>query len=299
MRPVFRITTLLAAIALLGACDQQASAPAAGAEQAAAVKPAAAQQPFLRNGELLSVHVDNMPRAAILAKLGELTGSKITAEGDNNVVLTVHVDDASLRQVLAQVLVDAPYSATMQYANLQDSFPASVTVTHYRGGAVAAPTAAVPTPGLIAGLPAGVQPPVAPVEVAEPEGPDFASLPPEERLSHFIAQTEDDQVALIFDMEPTPEDAKLMTALIQKEEISSDVKIEMLDSLSNGEYEDSAPAVKLALQSQDPEVATRAIEVLVELGDEKDVPALQKLAEESTDEAVKQAAQDGIETLTP
>jgi hypothetical protein len=296
-----QVSLLVAAVALLPACGKKEAEPLS--EKSTAAAPAA-QSPFQRNGEMLTVNVDGMPRQAFMAKLTELTGTKITAEGDNNQLVTVHAVDVSLRKVLSMAIADAPYSTTMTYTNLQDSFPASVTVGKYQAGRVGAlqqngqqqkpPHGAMRQP--VAAVPPGiVSQPVA----EEPAGPDFSSMTPDEQMAYFMGQPTDDQVSIIFDMEPTAQDSELMTRLMAKEELASEVKIEMLDSLSTGEYENSAPAIKTALGAADPEVATKAVEVLAELGSDKDIPALKALAEKNDNEEVRTAVNDAIEALQP
>lgn len=293
MRAIPHLSALIVAMALLPACSKPAEP---GAEAPVARK--TSQEPFQRDGELLTVNVDAMPRPAFIAKMAELTGVKITAEGDNNQTVTVHAVDASLRKVLSMAIADAPYAMSMQYTNLQDSFPASVNISRYQKGAAAqqpAPTmpllgaAAIRQPTDIAAQPA-------PAGVEE-DTPDFADMPSEERLTYFMAQPKDDQVSIIFDMEPTSQDAALMAQLMVKSEISSEVKIEMLDSLSNGEYDSGAPAIKSALDSTDPEIAAKAAEVLAGLGSAKDIPALKAVAEKTDNEDVRTAANDAIESL--
>lgn len=292
MRAFPQISALVIAMALLPACSKPAEP---GAELVAGAKQAD-QNPFQRNGELLSVNVNAMPRPAFIAKLTELTGVKITAEGDNNQTVTVHAVDASLRKVLSMAVADAPYSMTMQYTNLQDSFPASVVITRYHGQAATQPKE-VRSPLQPHSVPTASLTTVEPVQGEEPDGPDFTTMQPEEQISYFLSQPKDEQSSLIFDMEPTAADAELMAQLIAKSEVSSEIKIEMLDSLSNGEYSSGAPAIKSALDATDPEVATKAVEVLTEMGSAKDIPALKALAEKTTDESVQTAVTDAIETL--
>lgn len=292
MRFIPQMSVLAIAIALLPACGKQAEP---GVEKP--VARTASEEPFQRNGELLSVNVDGMPRQAFIAKMAELTGVKITAEGDNNQTVSVHAVDASLRKVLSMAIADAPYSVTMQYTNLQDSFPATVVVGRYRGGAQPVAT----QPGAVSGSaahPVRTAPPalITPVQ-DEPEQPDIAAMKPEEQMSYFLGQSNEDQVSIIFDMEPTAEETDLMTRLMQKDEVSSEVKMEMLDSLSNGEYESGAAAIKIALGAGDPEVATKAVEVLAELGSSKDIPELKQLAEKTSDEGVRTAVEEAIDTL--
>ena len=299
MRSLSQISLLVAAMALLTACNKEAEPTA---EKAATKKEQSAQSPFLRNGELLSVNVDAMPRQVFIAKMAELTGVKITAEGDNNQPVTVHAVDASLRKILSMAIADAPYSVTMQYTNLQDSFPASVTVGRYQAGAQSAQAAHLLPLGAARQMAATMPTPstVTPQTVQEePAGPDFSAMDPNEQITYFLGQPKDEQVSIIFDMEPTAQDSELMTTLMSKEAVSSEVKIEMLDSLSNGEYEKSVPAIKIALDSADSEVATKAVEVLADLGSAKDIPALKALAEKTDNEDVRTAANDAIEALQP
>lgn len=300
MRSFPHISLLVVAMALLTACNKEAE-PAAEKKTPAKTEQSA-QSPFLRNGELLSVNVDAMPRQVFIAKMAELTGVKIAAEGDNSQPVTVHAVDASLRKILSMAIADAPYSATMQYANLQDSFPVSVVIGRYQAGSAQAAQQRMQA------LPAvghqQLSSPVPSVAVAqpvpeEPAGPDFSSMDPNEQMTYFLSQPKEEQVSIIFDMEPTAQESELMTKLISKEGVSSEVKIEMLDSLSNGEYEKSAPAIKIALDAADPEVATKAVEVLAELGSEKDIPALKALAEKTDNEDVRTAVSDAIDTLQP
>jgi hypothetical protein len=299
MQVVSRVSVLLAVISLLPACGKSVAPEAAVKPSGEAVK-AQQQEAFGLSGELLTVNVDGMAQADFLAKLGQLTGSQISSEGAAGTPITVHVDQASLRKVLSLAIADAPYTVTMQYTNLQDSFPARVTVSRY--GAASAGTNGM--------QPITTQRPVqpTPAESAEPQmdsadmvatAPevDMASMPEEEKLAYFISQNADDQASLIFDMEPTPEDAALMAKLMAKAEVSNEVKMEMLDSLSNGEYGDGIPALKIAVESTDPGVATRAIEVIGEMGDARDVPMLKKIAEEHADQSVREAAKDAFETL--
>lgn len=295
MRAFSQISALVIAVALLSACGKPAEP---GVEPVATKQ--ADQSPFQRNGELLTINVDAMPRQAFIAKMAELTGVKIIAEGDNNQTVTLHVVDASLRKVLSMAIADAPYSMSMQYTNLQDSFPASVHIGRYQKNANAQPPAAIPLLGM-RDIPHATSPGVtaAPGVQEEPEGPDFSTLDPAEQMTYFLGQSADDQASIIFDMEPTAQDSELMAKLMSKEEVSNEVKIEMLDSLSTGEYGTGAPAIKTALDAADPEVAIKAVEVLTELGSAKDIPALKALAEKTTDESVRTAANDAIEGLEP
>lgn len=299
MRSYTQVTLLLAAIALLPACGEKAE-PTVD-KNSAAVSAPASQSPFQRNGELLSVNVDAMPRSAFIAKMAELTGVKITAEGDNNQPVTVHAVDVTLRKVLSMAIADAPYAVTMQYTNLQDSFPASVTVTRYQSGAqTAAAAQSRPVNGSLHQPMAATTAIPAPAAVQEvPEGPDIMAMKPDEQISYFLGQSNEEQVSTIFNMEPTAEETELMSTLMAKDEVSSEVKIEMLDSVSNSEYQTGAPVLKIALNATDPEVATKAVEVLAELGSDKDIPTLKKLAETTQDESVRTAVNDAIEALQP
>jgi hypothetical protein len=300
MRSFTQVSLLVAAVALLPACGKQEAEPLS--EKSTAAAPAA-QNPFQRNGEMLTVNVDGMPRQAFMAKLTELTGTKITAEGDNNQLVTVHAVDVSLRKVLSMAIADAPYSTTMTYTNLQDSFPASVTVGKYQAGRVGAlqqgqpqkpPHGAMRQP--VAAVPSGI---VAQPAAEEPAAPDLSTMQPDEQMAYFMGQPTEDQVSIIFDMEPTAQESELMARLMAKDELPSEVKMEMLDSLSTGEYETSVPAIKTALGATDPEVATKAVEVLAELGSDKDIPALKALAEKNDNEEVRTAVNDAIEALQP
>lgn len=301
MRSLPAIAALTAAIALLPACGKQ-DAPetpaAAGAESRAA-------DPFQRNGELLTINVDNMPRAAFIAKIAQLTGVKITAEGDNNQTVSIHVTDGTLRKVLSQVVADAPYGVTMTYTNIQDSFPASVSVTRYQSGLQQPAAAQRNLPPAVAGLlPQGAQQQLAAANrtqaaPAADDQPDFSSMPADEQLKYFLAQNPEDQAAIIFDLEPSKSDIALMGKLMVMPEISSDVKQEMLDSLSTADYEDSAATIKLALAEKDPEVAVKAAEVLSGVGSDADIPALKTALENTDNEEVRTALSDAIETLEP
>jgi hypothetical protein len=216
--------------------------------------------------------------------------------------VTVHAVDASLRKVLSMAIADAPYSATMNYTNLQDSFPSSVVVSRYQSGAQS-PSAAQSRPvngsthQPMAGVTAAA--PAAAAVQEEPAGPDIAAMKPEEQVSFFLGQPNEEQVSIIFNMEPTADEAELMARVMVKDEVSSEVKMEMLDSVSNSDYDNGAPVIKIAMESAKPEVAAKAVEVLAELGSEKDIPALKKLAETSQDESVRTAVNDAIEALQP
>ncbi len=308
MRSVPIFSALLLGATLVAGCDKQAAQSVTPPQQAA-VKPAVEQQPFLRSGESLTINVDAMPLQVFLGKLGELTGVKITADTEGNPAVSVHVEDASIRKVLGMALADRPYSVTLHYTNLQDSFPSTAVVSRYQTGVVQ------PEPGgekadqaggsetassaYVAGEPA--QMPVPEPQVAVDEEPDFASMEPDDRLAYFLGKPTDEQVALVFDMEPTPEDAKLMETLLQRPEMELEVKLEMLDSLSNADYEESLPALKVALDAGNNEVKTKAIEVLGSLGSEKDIPTLQQIADEhqGEDDEIGQAARDAIDSLKP
>jgi hypothetical protein len=212
-------------------------------------------------------------------------------------MVTVHAVDASLRKVLSMAIADAPYSATMQYTNLQDSFPASVVISRYQVSAQQLGGKQQHDPKQLTAAAAPMMAPQPAVVEEEPERPDMAAMQPEEQLAYFMRQPTEEQVSIIFDMEPTAQELALMEQLMAKEELSSEVKMEMLDSLSTGEYESSAPAIKHALNAADPEVATKAVETLAELGSAKDIPALKELAEKTSDESVQTAVTDAIETL--
>lgn len=296
MRSLPQIAVLAAAIALLPACGKNEETPAAKANTSAAAQQQAAD-PFQRNGELLSINVDTMPRAAFVAKLSELTGAKITVEGDNNQTVTLHIADGSLRKVLSMAMADVPYTISMQFANLQDSFPVSVSVTRYNTAAAApqAANAAQQLPaGLVPSLPSGAQPVAA---AAESDEPELASMSPDEQLKYFLSKDKDDQVSMIFDMEPTKSDIALMNKLITRTDITGEVKQEILDSLSTAEYDDAAATIKLALAEKDPEVAVKAAEVLSGVGSDADIPALKTALENTDNEEVRTALSDAIETL--
>lgn len=303
MRSLPAIAALTAAIALLPACGKQ-DAPETPAAAGAESRQAA--EPFQRNGELLTINVDNMPRAAFIAKIAQLTGVKITAEGDNNQTVSIHVTDGTLRKVLSQVVADAPYGVTMTYTNIQDSFPASVSVTRYQSG-LQQPAAAAQRnlPPAVAGLlPQGAQQQLAAANrtqaaPAADDQPDFSSMPADEQLKYFLTQSPEDQASIIFDLEPSKSDIALMGKLMVMPEISSDVKQEILDSLSTAEYDDAAATIKLALAEKDPEVAVKAAEVLSGVGSDADIPALKTALENTDNEEVRTALSDAIETLEP
>lgn len=316
MRAIPKLSVLACALVLLPGCNREATPVAAAHEPAVATTPAEAPQPFMRSGENLTVHVNAMPLQDFLVRLGEQTGVKITAPTDSNPAITVQAEDASLRKVLGMALADQPYSATLYYTNLQDSLPSLVTVMPYRNGAAQPPAgmpgnhqAAVGTPDVdnayvdssayAAPEPAQVPEPVS----AEPatEEPDFEHMAPEAREPYFLSKPTDEQVALIFDMEPSAADARLMTSLMAKPDLELEVKLEMLDSLSNADYEESLPALKVALDAGNNEVKTKAIEVLGSLGSEKDIPTLQQIADEhqGEDDEIGQAARDAIDSLKP
>jgi hypothetical protein len=298
MRAIPHLTALAVALTLLPACSKQGAPAAKDSAATSAAHQAAA--PFQRNGELLSVNVDNMPRQAFIAKMAELTGVKITAEGDNNQTISVHVTDGTLRKVLSQAIADAPYSVSMQYTNLQDSFPAIVSITRYHTAAQNT-TALLPAAAQGNGVQRTAIPAAQQAAAAQDDGdePDISAMSPDEQMKYFLSQSKEDQVSIIFNMEPTKSDIALMNKLITKDNIDSEVKTEILDSLSSAEYEDGAATIKLALESKDPEVATKAAEVLSELGSEADIPVLKKLAETTDNEDVRTAANDAIETLSP
>jgi hypothetical protein len=307
MRSVPTFSALLLAVALLPGCEKKAEQSVAVPQQAA-VKQAAEQQPFLRSGENLTINVDAMPLQVFLGKLGELTGVKITADTEGNPAITMHVEDASIRKVLGMALADRPYSVTLHYTNLQDSFPSSAVVSRYQTAVVQPEPGAERTSQIGGGSEsasstyAASEP--APMPAPEPqpavdEEPDFASMEPDDRLAYFLGKPTDEQVALVFDMEPTPEDAKLMETLLQRPEMELEVKLEMLDSLSNAEYADALPAIKVGLNSSNDDEAAKAVEVLGSLGSEKDIPMLKKIAEEHADDPVGEAAKDAIDTLQP
>lgn len=299
MRVTVRVSVLLAAMGLLAACGKQAEPEAV--KPKADVAQTRQQEAFAIAGELLTVNVDGMAQAEFLAKLGQLTGSQIHSEGNPGIPVTVHVEQASLRKVLSLAIADAPYSVTMKYTNLQDSFPASVMVTRY-GGNAAASSRTTPLSVLAqqqrqsAPQVTEVAPESTTPEEITPEV-DFETLPEEEKMSHFLSQPEDDQVTLIFDMEPTAADAAMMAKLLPRPDLSKEVKMEMMDSLSNGEYADTLPALKVAVDSTDTEIATKAVETIQEMGDEKDIPMLREISEGHPDENVRQAAKDAIEML--
>lgn len=298
MRSLPQIAVLAAAIALLPACGKNEETPAAKANTSAAAQQQAAD-PFQRNGELLSINVDTMPRAAFVAKLSELTGAKITVEGDNNQTVTLHIADGSLRKVLSMAMADVPYTISMQFANLQDSFPVSVSVTRYSVAQAAtspAQSVAVAQPHVTQNIATTVQPAETQSDEDEPE---LASMSSEEQLKYFLSKDKDDQVAIIFDMEPTKSDIALMNKLITREDVTGEVKQEILDSLSTAEYEDTAATIKLALDEKDPEVVAKAAEVLSGVGSDADVPALKAALEKTDNEDARTAISDAIETLEP
>jgi len=296
MRTLPQVAILVAAIALLPACSKEEDA---AAKNAPAASHQQATDPFQRNGELLSINVDSMPRPAFVAKLAELTGAKITVEGDNNQTVTLHIADGSLRKVLSMAMADVPYTISMQFANLQDSFPVSVSVTRYH----AAQTAAGATQPQPVALPQHAQMPIAaqqqPAAANDEERPELSSMSPDAQLKYFLSQSAEDQTSIIFDMEPTKSDIALMNKLITREDITSEVKQEMLDSLSTAEYEDAGATIKLALEEKDPEVVAKAAEVLSGVGSEADIPALKKALEKTDNDDVRTAINDAIETLEP
>jgi HEAT repeat protein len=299
MRSLPQIAVLAAAIALLPACGKNEETPAAKANTSAAAQQQAAD-PFQRNGELLSINVDTMPRAAFVAKLSELTGAKITVEGDNNQTVTLHIADGSLRKVLSMAMADVPYTISMQFANLQDSFPVSVSVTRYHAANATQPQPVAgnaPQASLAAMLPPGAV--NAAIVQSDDDEPDLQSMSPDEQLKYFLAQDADSQTSIIFDMEPTKSDISLMNKLIVREDISGEVKQEILDSLSTAEYEDAGATIRLALDAKDPEVAAKAAEVLSSVGSEADIPALKATLEKTDNDDVRTAINDAIETLEP
>ncbi len=295
MRTLPQVAVLAAAIALLPACSKEEDT--AAKNNAAPAAHQQASDPFQRNGELLSVNVDSMPRPAFVAKLAELTGAKITVEGDNNQTVTLHIADGSLRKVLSMAMADVPYTISMQFANLQDSFPISVSVTRYHAATQAA------NPAQPVALPQHAQPAAATqpqaAEQSDEDEPDLASMSPDAQLKYFLSKNQDDQVSLIFDMEPTKSDIALMAKLITRDDVASEVKQEMLDSLSTADYEDAGATIKLALNEKNPEVVTKAAEVLSGVGSEADIPVLKAVLEKTDNEDVRTAVNDAIETLEP
>jgi hypothetical protein len=287
-------------VALLSACDKPTPVEKLAAEKTIAEKTVSSA--FQRNGEMLSVNVENMPRQAFINEIAGLTGAQITIESDENPLVTVQAADISLRKLLGVVVADAPYSITMQYVNLQDSFPASVAITRYQPGvqiATAQPAEihefARPTERA-----ATVISPVAvdPAVQEEPLQPDITAMQPEEQTRYFFGQSKEDQLVLVAGMQPTSLEAELMARLMLGN-VASEVKIAMLDSLSGSEYAISFPALKNALDVPDTEVVIKAVEVFAELGSDRDIPALKRLAETSRDEDVRNAVDSAIETLQP
>lgn len=277
-------------VALLSACDKPIPVEKPVAERTAA-------NAFQRNGEMLSVNVDSMPRQTFINEIAGLTGAQITIESDDNPLVTVQAADISLRKLLGMVIADEPYSVTMQYVNLQDSFPASVAITRYQPGvqiATVQPVAGMHAPAQTAVVPAVVDS----AAQEEPLQPDITTMQPEEQTRYFLGQSKEDQLALVFGMEPTSLEAELMARLMSAN-VASEVKIAMLDSLSSSEYAISFPAIKNALDVSDTEVVIRAVEVFAELGSDRDIPVLKKLAENSTDEGVRNAVDSAIESLQP
>ena len=281
------------AVALLPACDKPTPVEKPADEIVKKMESSA----FQRNGELLSINIADIPRQTFINEIARLTGAQITIESDDNPLVTVQLADASLRKVLSMVVADAPYSVTMQYVNLQDSFPASVAITRYQPDMQTAAVQSAETHESIQQhIPTSTA--VDPVAQEEPLQPDMTAMQPEEQTRYFLGQSKEDQLALVFGMEPTSLEAELMARLMPGN-VSSEVKMAMLDSLSSSEYAISFPAIKNALEVPDTEVVIRAVEVFAELGSDRDIPVLKKLAETNTDEDVRNAVDSAIEALKP
>ncbi len=297
MRSLHRVF-LLAAIVSLGACGKEDS-PTTGNDANLSVATQQAKTPFQHNGELLSINVENMPRSAFVAELSKLTGANITVDGDNTQTVTIHINDATLRKVLSAAFIDIPYAINMQFANLQDSFPISVSVTRYQPTAQQAATAQLPaTKPQAANQPTQeeVQKMMAELDGEEPE---ISSMPAEEQVKYFLSKNKEDQTFIIFGMEPTAANSALMAKLITNENVSSEVKQEILSNVSMEEYSAAIEIIKLGLSEKNPDVAIKATEVLSGLGSEADVPMLKAVLEQTSNEDVRTAINDTIEALSP
>jgi len=119
----------------------------------------------------------------------------------------------------------------------------------------------------------------------------------EEWHRQFMAADDDAQQDIIRNMDSTGQDVVRMTGLMT-ENISPEAKQAMLEILKDGEHDQVAPAIYQALHDSDPDVVNAAVESLVALDSPADIPALQALATTSTNEDVREAATDAIDTLT-
>jgi hypothetical protein len=90
-----------------------------------------------------------------------------------------------------------------------------------------------------------------------------------------------------------------MNKLITREDVTGEVKQEMLDSLVHGRIRRCGCHHQIGAGEKDPEVAAKAAEVLSGVGSASDIPALKKVLEKTDNEDVRTAVNDAIETLEP
>lgn len=120
----------------------------------------------------------------------------------------------------------------------------------------------------------------------------------EARVLYFLDQSIDVQSQLAFELEDSAENIELATRLM-RENISAEVKIDLLSSLEYAETPSILPLLRVAIQDASAEVVVAALRILYQHATQDDLPQLQLLAGASPDDEVREAAQDVIDALEP
>lgn len=295
MQALFKASLLAAAVSLLVACDQPQPQTAADLVATAKQTTVSPEQAIVHSGELLSVNVKDMDRRQFVQELQKAIGSRIELRTGGEGKVSIKVDHASLRAVLAQVFNDAPYSINMQFNNVQDNFPALVLVSPH-----GAPAPIVRSPrSMPEELRKATENLPKDILADEDDDLDFEDLPtPEAKLEYFLQQDVDTQSSIVFDLD-ADDDSDLLNTMFNHEQTGRGIKVEILDNLSFGEYDSAVRTIQDGLQSNEPSVQAKSLEVLGELGSEDDIETVQKYTGSDYPASVREAAKEALEFLEP
>jgi HEAT repeat protein len=95
-------------------------------------------------------------------------------------------------------------------------------------------------------------------------------------------------------MTGTKEDAVRVMPMLQSPNTSSDDKEDIIEMLQDGKREDVIAPLSAALEDKDPEVVMAAIKAISSFDNPADIDILKQLSKSTTDDEVRQAAEDAI-----
>jgi hypothetical protein len=195
-----------------------------------------------------------------------------------------------LREALQNVLSGNPYSVTLLYQSQVDFFPKIVTIA---------------LEGKVTLKESAQQSLVEQNSMTKTSNTTPPHLTADEQTQAF----KQFQERMLINPAPIPEpsfweemtgskeDADKVAPLLEDQKISREDKEAIIDMLQNGAHDDVITPIKTALQDKDPEVVKAAIEAIMFLGDKADVGALKKIRDTTKDDAIRQAADDGVTFL--